>query len=177
MSRFRIYQIDHFDPKVYGKKKRSLYYIFLFLTALLIVLNNLIVFSEASYLFTIVVLTVWIVVCSFLYAKLLKQFKKFKTIGEIEFTRTSINKIIGATILKYDFQNLIGLDIERHIPSVTMRDSKSGFLTYILRIRFKDLSSISIVVSDKPAGKKQNISIVDTMKTLKRISQLEITIQ
>jgi hypothetical protein len=99
-----------------------------------------------------------------------------KTIGDIEFTRTEIIKRIGDSITEYNLQSITGLELERHIPSVTAKDSKSGYFSYILRIIFNDSSTESLVVSDKPIDRRQNLSIVETMKTLKKIIKLEIRI-
>jgi len=87
-----------------------------------------------------------------------------------------IKKRIGDSITKYDFQTIKGLELEKHIPSVTAKDSKSGYFSYILRIFFYNSSTESLVVSDKPIDRRQNLSILETMKTLKKIIQPDIRI-
>jgi hypothetical protein len=67
--------------------------------------------------------------------------------------------------------------LQRHIPSITPRDSKSGYFSYILKIIFKDAIIESLVVSDKPANQRIDLSITDTLKTLKKINITEIEIK
>lgn len=179
MSSFKIYQIDHFDPRIAGQKKRrlvvyyailSLLFAFVFIVCLLALKINM------SLLFA-----VWtpLYVGFFLYLnyKIRSDLKHTKIIGEIEFTRTGIKKRIGDSLTEYEFQTVKKLELQKHFPTVHLNDSKSGYFTYILKITFINLSSESLVVSDKPTDSKLDICIVETMKTLKRIIKPEITIE
>ncbi len=177
MSRFRIYQVDHFDPQILGRKKRRLFVIYSILTPLTIMAFNTFLQTKVNFLILpIIVLPISTGIYLFLYNKLKNDPRKLKTIGDIEFTRTVIKKRIGDSITEYNLQSIKGLELERHIPSVTAKDSKSGYFSYILRIIFNNSSTESLVVSDKPIDRRQNLSIVETMKTLKKIIQPEIRI-
>jgi hypothetical protein len=66
--------------------------------------------------------------------------------------------------------------LERHIPSETIKGSKTGYFSYIIKILFTDSRKEMLVVSDKPVDSKCDISIVETMKTLKKIIHPEIRI-
>lgn len=179
MSRYRIYQIDHFDPRIAGQKKRRLvvyYAILSFLFALVFIVSLMALKINASLLFT-----VWtpLYIAFFLYlnSKIRSDLKHTKIIGEIEFTRTGIKKKIGDSLTEYEFRTINKIELQKHFPTVHINDSKSGYFTYILRIIFINYASESLVVSDKPIDDKLDICIVETMKTLKKIIKTEITIE
>jgi hypothetical protein len=176
MSRFRIYQVDHYDPKLLGKRIKRLTIILgsiyaLFMLTLQIGINIIHPNFDLALFLAIPFLGLYI----YLYFKIRKRLNKIKTIGDIEFTRTSIRKRIGDAITEYDYQTIEHLELQKHIPAVN-RSSKSGYFSYILRIVFLNSSSESLIVSDKPTDAKRNLSILDTMNTLKKIIQPEVKI-
>jgi len=111
-----------------------------------------------------------------LFLKLRSDNSKIKTIGEIEFTQSGINKKLGDSSYSYPFSSIKRLELQKHIPAVTIRESKSGFFSYILGITFTNSSQEFLIVSDKPIDKKENLSISETIKTLKKITPLDIEI-
>jgi hypothetical protein len=113
----------------------------------------------------------------YLQYRLKSDLKKIKTIGDIEFTRTGIRKRIGDSLTEYEFHSIAKLELQKHIPAVTAGDGKSGYFSYILKIIFNNSSSESLVISDKPTDTKQDLSVVDTMKTLKKIIKSQISIE
>jgi hypothetical protein len=76
----------------------------------------------------------------------------------------------------FDPNSIKVLELEKHIPSITAKDSKSGYFSYILRIVFNDSKTESLVVSDKPIDKRLNLSIIYTLKTLKKLTMTDISI-
>ena len=93
MSRFRIYQVDHFDPQILGRKKRRLFVIYSILTPLTIMAFNTFLQTKVNFLILpIIVLPISTGIYLFLYNKLKNDPRKLKTIGDIEFTRTVIKK-------------------------------------------------------------------------------------
>jgi hypothetical protein len=179
VSRYSIYQINHFDPKIVGQKKRRLALLFgavypLFMLTFQICLNflniNIIVLIITSF-------PVFLGLYFYMLFKVRSGLKQIKTIGDIEFTRTGIRKRIGDSLAEYKFQSIEKLELQKHIPAISPQNSNSGYFSHILKIVFINSSTELIVVSDKPADKRQNISIVDTMKTLKKIIQMEIVIK
>jgi len=112
----------------------------------------------------------------YLNSRLKADLKKISTIGEIEFTRNHIKKRIGDIYFEHDYRLIKELELRKHIPGISPEDNKSGYFSYILKIIYKDSNSESLVVSDRPVDKKRDLSIVDTMKTLKKIIQPEIKI-
>ena len=179
MSSFRIYQIDHFDPKSVGQKKRRLVVCIAILSLLFALV--FIVCLDAFKINMSLFIAVWTPLYAgfFLYLnyRIRSDLKHIKVIGEIEFTRTCIKKRIGDSFTEYDFQSINKLELQKHFPTLHINDSKSGYFTYILKITFTNFSSESLVVSDKPTDSKLDICIVETMKTLKRIIKPDITIE
>jgi hypothetical protein len=178
MSTFRIYQIDHFDPKIIGQKVRRQIIFYAVLSPILCLIFG--VFLMALKMSIVLLLVIFIPLIGFylyIFHKLGSKVKKIKTIGEIEFTRTSIRKKIGDSVTEYKFQAVKKFELQKHLPTVGISGTLSDNFTYILKIIFLNSSSESIVVSSQPIDTKLNISIVETMKTLKQIIEPEITIE
>lgn len=113
----------------------------------------------------------------FLQFKMRSENRKLKVIGDIEFTRSEIIKHIGDSVEEFSYHSIQKIELEKHIPAVNMAESKSGYFTYILSLSFIDSRRESIVVSDKPLDKRQNLCITETIKTLKNITRTEIVIK
>jgi len=178
MSTFRIYQIDHFDPKIVGKKIRRLIILYAVLSPIIGLIFG--IFLMALKMSMVLLLIIFIPLIGFYiysFHKLGSKVKKMKTIGEIEFTRTSIRKKIGDSITEYKFQTVKKFELQKHLPIVGISGTLSDNFTYILKIIFLNSSSESLVVSSQPIDTRLNISIVETMKTLKQIIEPEITIE
>lgn len=179
MSRYKIYQINHYDPKIVGKKKRrlavfygalfSIFYLVFHICVYILNIKNSIMFLTLGPL--VLGLYIW------LHYKLKSDLKRIKTIGDIEFTRKSIKKRIGDSITEYEFRSIEKIELLKHIPAITSGGGKIGYFSYILNIIFINSSTESLVVSDRPTDKRLNLSIVDTMKTLKKIIQPQINIR
>lgn len=109
--------------------------------------------------------------------KLGSKTKSLKTIGEIEFTRTGIRKKIGDSITEYKFQSIKKIELQEHFPTTGISGNLSGNFSFILKINFLNSSSESMVVSNQPVDTNLNLTIVETMKTLKKITETEISIE
>jgi len=112
----------------------------------------------------------------FFHFKLKSENKKLKSIGDIEFTRTSIIKRIGDSYTETSYDYIDSVELQKHIPALTINESKSGFYTYILSLNFKDSHKETLIVSDLPSGKWQDISITETIKTLKKLNSTRVKI-
>ena len=177
MSHFKIYQVDHYDPKILGKRLKRLTFILgsiytLIMLTLQVGINIFHTNSNLALLTVVPFLGLYI----YLYVRIKKRLNKIKTIGSIEFTRSGIRKRIGDSITEYDYQAIEQIELQKHIPAVNRGATKSGYFSYILRIGFLNSSFESLIISDKPTDSKQNLSIVDTMNTLKKIIQPEVKI-
>jgi hypothetical protein len=179
MSSFRIYQINHPDPVKLGRTKRKQVFLYGGLSVIYFALLqfSVIIFQSNFNLVFFTLSPAILVIAIYFNKKLKSDLKQIKTIGDIEFTRSGIKKRIGDSLTEYEFTSIEKLELQRHIPAVTPRDSKSGYFSYILKIVFANDLTESLVVSDKPVDKRLDLSITDTLKTLKKIINTEIDIK
>jgi hypothetical protein len=112
----------------------------------------------------------------YLYSRIKNRLSKIKTIGDIEFTRTGIRKRIGDSTTEYNFLTIKQLELEKHIPAANRGSTKSGYFSFILKIVFLNSPPESLIISDRPADTRQNLSILDTMNTLKKIIHPEVKV-
>jgi hypothetical protein len=113
----------------------------------------------------------------YFYRKLKAENQKIMTIGDIEFTRTSIVKHIGDSLTEFKYDSIINIELLGHIPASNPAEGKSGFFSHILTLDFKDSHKERIVVSDRPFGKWRDLSIRETVKTLKMITSCNVIIK
>jgi hypothetical protein len=178
MSRFSILRIDHYDPAAVGRKNRILFSIFVLIPASASLLINLGNVLEIDFILRIIILLpVLGIAYFFLLRKLRSAIKKIKPIGDIEITRSSVIKRIGDAITRYDFDSIKEIRLTKHLPATRIRESKSGYFSYILKIVFHDIPNDTIVVSDRSIDHDHKISITDTLKTLKKIVSFEVIIE
>ena len=179
MSQFKIYRINHYDPQIIGRKKRRQAILYgamstVFITLLQIGLG---IFHFKFALLFFVLLPPILGISLYLHLKFKSDLKQIKTIGEIEFTRTTIKKRIGDSLTEYKINSIEKIELQKHIPALSASISKGGYFSYILKIIFLDSTSEFLVVSDKPTDKRINLSVVDTLKTLKKFIKPEIIIK
>jgi hypothetical protein len=178
MSKFKIYRIDH-DPVRIGKRRRQMNVILGIMSVIFIV--SFLILHQLFKLSFLISYTVTIPVLGgfylYFYHKLKGENKKIKIIGDIEFTRTSILKHLGDSFTEFNYAIIKTIELIPHIPALKAADSKSGFFTYILSLDFKDNHKESLVVSDKPLEESRDLSITETLKTLKKIISAEVIIK
>ena len=104
-----------------------------------------------------------------LFLKLKAENKKYVTIGDIVFTKNSIIKRIGDSLSETSYESIESIELQEHIPAMTVFESKSGFYTYVLSIKFKDSHKDNLIVSDRPIDNKQDLSVTETIKTIKKL--------
>lgn len=171
MSKFKIFRINHYDPVWVGKRRRRLNLIFAALAILsaplMIIIHNLlkIGIGESNLILLISLWGFYLL----LYLKLKSENKNIRIIGEIEFTKTGIIKQIGDSLTVINYHSINSVELQKHIPALTFKESKSGFYTYILSIYFKDSHKETFIVSDRPSGTWKNLSITETIKTIKKL--------
>jgi len=178
MSQFSIYQIDHFDPKIIGQNVRRKIIVNTLLTsAIFLICVTILIILRIDIMLSIFLPTPIFGLLFYQILKLGSKQKKIKIIGDIEFTRTSIKKKIGDSITEYDFQSIKRIELLKHLPTIDIGGTLYDNFTYILNIIFYNSQSVSLIVSNVPIDKRLNISIVDTMKTLKKFIEPEIIIE
>jgi hypothetical protein len=175
LSRYKIYSVDYYDPRKLGRRKRVLFSVYSVLTPLATIILNSIEQIGGSFLMVfLLVLPITTGVYLLLYFKLKNT--HFKTIGEIEFTTGSIKKKLGDSTSRYDYRDVKSIELEKHMPAVSAKDSKSGFLSYILKISFYNSREETMIVSDKPSDTRQNLSITETINTLRKLINPDVRI-
>jgi hypothetical protein len=178
MSKYKILRVDHYDPIAVGKRRRRINIMFAviaMLSAPIIILIHL-QFNVGIDETNLMLMILYWGLLFLLFRKFKIENNKYKTIGDIEFTRKRVIKRIGDTFSENSYDSIESIELQKHIPASLVSESKSGFYTYILSIKFKDSHKDSIIVSDRPLDKMQNISITDTIKALKRIVTTRINI-
>jgi hypothetical protein len=178
MSQYKILRIDQPDPLSVGKRRRRMGYFFVaisFLSApLILVLHQQ--FTIEIGVSTLITLLLFGGLFLVLFLKLKSENKKYVTIGNIEFTRRSIIKRIGDSYTETSYDTIESIELQKHIPALTIFESKTGFYTYIISLIFKDSHKDNLIVSDRPLDKMQDLSITETLKTLKNITTTNIKI-
>lgn len=177
MSKFRILRVDDYDPVQVGKRNRLLYTIFTIIPSLFILSINL--FDTEKISFTIrlfISLPVLIIFSILILRKVRSDINKAKSIGEIEITQSGFKKRIGDSLTEYNYQFVKELTLTKHMPATRTKESKSRYFSYILKIILADNTEESMVVSDRSVDHNQKISILETIKTLKKIVNFEVKI-
>jgi hypothetical protein len=175
MSRFKILQINDSDPVRFGRKNRRVFVIYSIIPTAIILLFNIYSNFDNS---PLIILVIFLPVATLLYLYLIRRLRhttrQLKTIGDIEFTTSGIKKRIGDSLAEYKYPMIKRLEVEEHIPAASMKDTKGGYFSYILKIIFIDKQTESIVVSDKSIDSRPKLSILETLKTLKKMVGFEI---
>ncbi|MFH0843211.1 MAG: hypothetical protein V1903_11390 [Bacteroidota bacterium] len=177
MSHFRILRVDHYDPVAIGRKNRRLYTVFGIIPGLTIVIFNLLSIGKldhwVTYLFSIIVALPAAII---IMVKTRRNNEKLKPIGEIEITQSALKKRIGYSATVISYTDVKELTLTKHMPSTRLTDSKGQYFSYIIKIESIDGEEDTFVVADRSIDQNQKISVLDTLKTLKKIVHFEIKI-
>ncbi|HVN58110.1 MAG TPA: hypothetical protein VMT63_07430 [Bacteroidales bacterium] len=103
--------------------------------------------------------------------------KSLQKIGVLELTKTCINKEIGDLVTKHRYDEIVKLELEDYFRDVTVSLRKSNSLTKSLKIFFKNQTEEVLIISSKSLDFKQKISVVDSLNTLKKITEIDIRIK
>jgi len=128
--------------------------------------------GDLKFLISIPVLILFAV----LLLRKIKKNNKLDTIGEIEITQSGLKKKVGDSVLIYNFHSIKELTLTKHMPATSMKESKSGYFSYILKIESTDGNEESLVISDRSVDYNHKLSVLDTVKTLKKIVPFSVQI-
>lgn len=177
MSRFGILRIDSYDPVSVGRRNRLLYTIYGIIPFLFMMALNLGNFWGMTFqkrlLISIPVLTL---IYFFLLKKVRSTIKNLKQIGDLEITQSCLRKRIGDSMDEYRFEFIKELSLTKHIPATRIKESKSRYFSYILKIVLPDGTKECMVVTDRSVDHNQKISLADTIRTLKKIVPFNVII-
>ncbi len=177
MSRFIILRVDHYDPVTIGKRNRRLYTVYGVIPGLFIVAINLLELKSIGFgLKYLISALIAIPAAVLIILKVRANNKNLKPIGEIEITQSGIKKLIGDVITEYNYQSVKELTLTKHMPATRMKESKSGYYSYILKIEMIDGEEESLVIADRSVDHDHKISMADTIKTLKKLVPFEVKI-
>jgi hypothetical protein len=141
-----------------------------FLSLLVMLTVNVHINSDDKKLgvFFLVILGILIVAAIWMILEMKRQSKALMKIGILEFTRSSVTKTIGDLRSSCTYDNIVKIEIERHLRALSVFSSKTGSLTHIIKIVHKDMTEENFVISDISMDFGQKISILETLKTLRR---------
>jgi hypothetical protein len=178
MSRFRILQVDHYNPESVGRKNRIIYTIYGVIPTMIILAFNMGQFFGMGYINRLIIsVPVLVLIYFILLKKVRSNINNLKSIGEIEITQTCLKKRLGDSFTEYPFQSIKEIKLIKHIPATRIRESKSRYFSYILKINFYNKPEELLVVSDRSVDHNQKISLADTMKTLKKIVPFNVIME
>ena len=175
MSRFRILRIDSSDPVSFGKRNRLLYTIYGIIPFLFMMAFNMgQAFGLTFQNKLLISIPVLALIYFFLLRKVRSNINNLKQIGDLEITQSCIRKRIGDSMSEYYFDSIKSIYLTKHIPATRIRESKSRYFSYILKIVFHDGTEECMVVTDRSVDHNQKISLAVTMKTLKKIVPFDV---
>jgi len=178
MSNFRILRIDHYDPVSVGKKNRFIYAIYGIIPTLFFLLFNLAGIGGLSYAHSLFIsIPLLILIFILLLKKLRSAVDNLKTIGSLEITQSCLKKKLGDVTAEYSYQLIEEIKLVKHIPATRIRESKSGYFSYIFTIVFHNKEEELLVISDRSLDHNHKISLAETMKTLKKIVPFKVIIE
>ena len=176
MSIYRIFRVNHYNPELAGKRKRTLFYFHSVMIPAFILVFLLCHFTFSLSFGIIFGVLVPFIFLSYLILHLILRAgnRHLEAIGEIEFTTTGIRKKIGDSSEEFFYENIRTINLKKHFPAVTFFESKSGYFTYTLSILFIGGHTETYVLSDLPEGRFREISITETLTTLKKMLIVEV---
>jgi hypothetical protein len=175
MSKFRIYQCKTSDPSKIARQSRILIggYLVLYMMIMIGLNSKLIVRKSDSLGITLAIMLLTVIAFTLIIIIVMrKKTRQIKQIGTLEFTRTMIIKEIGDLKGEYPFDSIIKIEVEKHIKALTVFQSTTGYITYIIRIIKNDMSEEMFIVSERSVGPEKKITLSDTINTLKKITDL-----
>ena len=177
MSHFSILRVDNYDPVNVGKKNRRLYTVYGIIPGLILIAFNLSTFgpmsSSVKYLISIPII---IIAAVLIVIKVRKNNENLKPIGEVEITQSCLKKRISDSLTEIDYQTIRELTLAKHMPSTRFVESKGRYFSYLLKIEFIDGEEETLVVADRSIDQNHKISVLDTIRTLKKIVHFSVKI-
>jgi hypothetical protein len=178
MSRFPILRVDYYDPVKIGKKNRILYTIYGVLPTLFVISFNLGEYGTMKYHTRLMIsLPLLALIYFLLLRKIRSDINNMQSIGELEITQSGIKKRLGDSIEEFNFKSMRKISLTKHMPATRVRESKSGYFSFILKTEMTDGHVESMVISDRSLDHNHKLSILETMKTLKKLVSFEVNIE
>ncbi len=116
-------------------------------------------------------------IVAFAIYKMRKQSNDLIPIGTLEFTKTSIKKEIGSLTMTYYYNSILKIEAEKYLRDFSISSNDSGSFTFTIKITNKDLSLDNIIISNRSADFRQKILFIDTFKTIKSMTGLDMILK
>jgi hypothetical protein len=139
-------------------------------------INILTLKTEYHYLIYYGSLVIFVGIAIMIMIKTRRNNEKLKPIGEVEVTQSCIKKNIGGVTTEHDYQSVKEITLTKHMPSTRPAESKGRYFSYILKIESIDGEEDTFVVADRSIDKNHKLSVLNTLKTLKKIVPFEVKI-
>lgn len=179
MSKYKIYRSGSADPNHEKKRNRWLYSAYIILFMLLIqVPNYCIALRKTKFSTTLfIIFALAICTCIILLSRYFSsRLRSLRQIGTIEFTRTAVRKEIGDLTSAADYSGITRIELGDFLRDVSISWNKPGSMTKSLKIVHSDHREESFIISDRPVDFRQKICITDSLKTLKKLTGIEIVL-
>jgi hypothetical protein len=177
MSHFSILRVDHYDPVVVGKRNRRLYTVYGIIPGLMLVAFNLSSIGSMSFgLKYLISAPVILIAAVLIVIKVRKNNENLKPIGEVEITQSCLKKRIGDSVTEIDYRIVKELTLSKHMPSTRLAEIKGRYFSYLLKIESIDGEEETLVVADRSIDQNHKLSVLDTIKTLKKIVHFSVII-
>ena len=77
----------------------------------------------------------------------------------------------------YRYEDILRIELEVYTRDVTISLTRTSSITHLLRIILRDYTEDSFVISDKSLDFKQKFGIEDSLKTICKITGVDILIK
>jgi hypothetical protein len=179
LSKFRIFRADSADPRKTSRQNKKMYMAYAFLTILVAVSANIHITSgnKKSPFFYHIALVILIAATIWIVIEMKRQSRSLRKIGSLEFKQSSVTKKIGDLCISISYNDIMLIEIERHLRDLSVNSGRAGSVSHILRIVHRDLTEENFIISDKSMDFGQKIGIHDTLRTLRSTIGLNYVIK
>jgi hypothetical protein len=178
MSKFKIYRSDFSDAKRAGKRNRWMYalcVLLIYIFSQLLNYSRLVDNQKTRMAIFIPLAIVIICIVVFLIVRLRVMSGSLKYIGILEITKTNLKKHIGDMTTIYNYNDICKMELEYYFKDLSI--SKPNSFTRSLRLIKTNHIEEVFIISCKSIDFKQKINITDSLKVLKKLTDIEVQIK
>jgi hypothetical protein len=179
MSKYRIYRSNASDPEHERKRNKWFYSAYIILFMLLTQIPNYCIALKTIKFKTplFIILAAIVVACIFLLSRYFRsRLKTLIQIGTLEFTRTAVRKEIGDLSDTSDYSEISRIELGNFYRDVSLSWNKPGTMTKSIKIVHANHREEAFIISNRSVDFRQKVCIADSLKTLKKLTGIEIHI-
>jgi hypothetical protein len=128
---------------------------------------------RAAIILPLAVLIIGIVI--FLVISLKKMSGSLKNIGTLEITKTNLIKQIADLTTYYSYNDILKIELENYFKNLSF--SKPSSYTRSIKLIKTNSTEEVFIISNKSVDYKQKITIADSLKALKKLTNIDIQIK